>query len=226
MRLISVLNCLMTLLPDFLRLTVNVATNSPRLLIVMWLTPFYVGFPPTKHYTLIWAHYHSHPCPFGASPLPISQGGLSRTTRRPDSCVSLRLRLHDTQLPYSTSCHTTHFRQRCKKRITAPAGQVSNWKAKCPSGLRLWDTLLPDSTFPPPSLPFGRDASHHCPVPPLATRTAECLSGCASMTHSCRISFPTIPHTLGSGTKGAPLPPSAKSPAGSTKAQKIYLTKS
>ena len=48
---------------------------------------------------------------------------------------------------------------------------------------------------------------------PLAARTAECHSGSASMTHSCRIPFPAIPHTLGSGAKDAPLPLLAKSPA-------------
>ena len=102
---------------------------------------------------------------FGQSPLPISQGGLSRSTRRPDSRVSLRLRLHDTQLPYSTSCHTTHFRQRCKKHITAPAGQVSSWKAKCPSGLRLWDSLLPDYTFSAAHITIGQRCSASLPCP-------------------------------------------------------------
>jgi len=62
---------------------------------------------------------------FSAAPITIGQRCCASlpcpTTRRPDSCVSLRLRLHDTQLPYSISCHTTSFRQRCKGRTPAQA---------------------------------------------------------------------------------------------------------
>jgi len=64
-------------------------------------------------------------------------------------------------------------------------------------------------------IPIGRDAAHPCPAPPLAARTAACHSDSASMTHSRRIPFPDIPRPFGSGAKDAPLPPPAKSPAGS-----------
>ena len=47
---------------------------------------------------------------------------------------------------------------------------------------------------------------------PLAARTAECHSGSASMTHSCRIPFSAIPRSLGSGAKDAPLPPRKRTP--------------
>ena len=55
-----------------------------------------------------------------------------------------------------------------------------------------------------------------CPSPrgdfpvPHAARTAACLSGFASMTHSCHILFPATPHTLGNGAKNAPLPKQVK----------------
>lgn len=50
----------MTLLPNFLRLTLRVATASPRLLPMVWLAPYLMGFPPIKHCTLIWTHQTSH----------------------------------------------------------------------------------------------------------------------------------------------------------------------
>lgn len=68
---------------------------------------------------------------FGQSPLPVSQGELSRTTRRQDSCVSLRLCLHDTQLPYSISYHTASFRQRCKERTPAKASEAFRFSFSC-----------------------------------------------------------------------------------------------
>ena len=178
----------------------------------MPFTTFYflcVPFPPP-------APLGRPPCPFlrsasvGAeqtSPGRLApQGGLSRTTRRPDSCVSLRLRLHDTQPPYSISCHITYFRQRCKGRTPAQAGQVSGWKQCVPSACTSATPCFQIPLFPLLPLPLGRDASHHCPVPLLAARAAACLSGFASMTHSRRIPFPAIPHTLGNGAKDAPLP--------------------
>lgn len=65
------------------------------------------------------------PAPLGHPPAHLPEG-LSDTTRRPDSCVSLRPYLHDTQLPYPTSCYTPSFRQRCKGRTPTPAGHVSD----------------------------------------------------------------------------------------------------
>ena len=55
-RLISGLKCLMTLLPNFLRLTLCVTTASPRFAIGGMALPYRAGFPPAKHYTLSWAH--------------------------------------------------------------------------------------------------------------------------------------------------------------------------
>lgn len=57
---------------------------------------------------------------------PQSNVTPSNTPRRPDSCVSLRPYLHDTQLPYPTSCYTPSFGQRCKGRTPTPAGHVSD----------------------------------------------------------------------------------------------------
>ncbi len=55
------------------------------------------------------------------------------TTRHPDSCVSLRFCLHDTQPLYSISRHTTPFWQWRKGRATATAVQVSGWKQSVPT---------------------------------------------------------------------------------------------
>ena len=55
-RLISGLKRLLTLLPDFLRLTLHVTMASPRFAIGGVASPYRVGFPPIKHCTLSWAH--------------------------------------------------------------------------------------------------------------------------------------------------------------------------
>lgn len=71
----------------------------------------------------------------------------------------------------------------------------------------------PAADLDPPGHRTGRQLRCLPPASPIAARTAECLSGCASVTHSCRIPFTAIPHPLGSGAKDAPLPPQAQSPS-------------
>ena len=55
-RLISGLKCLMTLLPNFLRLTLRVTTASPRFAIGGVASPYRMGVPPIKRRTHSWAH--------------------------------------------------------------------------------------------------------------------------------------------------------------------------
>lgn len=154
-----------------------------------------------------------------ASPILQSQTLTLRDAGPADSCAACphSLCAARTAECYSGSASITHSRRipffavprsRAAAQRTRPCPRQPSPSAGSRVPLRPTPPGHPASRFyfSAVHITSGRDAPHPCPAPPLATRTAECHSGSASMAHSRRIPFYALPHSQGSGAEGAPLP--------------------